>query len=103
MGSSIAPPLPIYSRRNKHSEAHAEKEKGPKQSYTRPEEEKEMLECYEDDDDENLPFTNYLKAIEIPVNFRMPLMDKYNGRGDLSDHINIYKMKLQGQSPAVKC
>ncbi|KAL2465902.1 Retrotrans gag domain-containing protein [Abeliophyllum distichum] len=30
-------------------------------------------------------------------------MDKYNGRGDPSDHINIYKMKLQGQSPVVKC
>ncbi|KAL2526425.1 Uncharacterized protein Adt_11479 [Abeliophyllum distichum] len=62
-----------------------------------------MLECYEDDDDENLPFTNDLKAMEIPANFRMPLMDKYNRRGDPLDHINIYKTKLQGQSPAVKC
>ncbi|KAL2479543.1 hypothetical protein Adt_32509 [Abeliophyllum distichum] len=41
--------------------------------------------------------------MEIPANFRMPLMEKYNGRGNPSDHINIYKTKLQGQSPAVKC
>ncbi|KAL2484846.1 Uncharacterized protein Adt_29602 [Abeliophyllum distichum] len=76
-----------------------------KQSYVRPEKkkEKEKLECYEDDDDENLPFTNYLKAMEIPANFRMPLMEKYNGRRDPSDHINTYKTKLQGQSPIVKC
>ncbi|KAL2498078.1 Uncharacterized protein Adt_23628 [Abeliophyllum distichum] len=66
------------------------------------EEEKKRLECYEDDDDENLPFINDLKAIEIPVNFWMHLMDKYNRRGDPSNHINIYKMKLQGQSPVVK-
>ncbi|KAL2470597.1 Ribonuclease H [Abeliophyllum distichum] len=78
------------------------KKKGMKQSYTRPEEEKEMLDCCEDDDDKNLLFTNYLKAMEIPANFWMPLMDKYNGRGDPSDHINIYKTKLQGQSPAMK-
>ncbi|KAL2480305.1 Retrotrans gag domain-containing protein [Abeliophyllum distichum] len=68
-----------------------------------PYEEKEKLKCYEDDDDENLPFTNDRKAMEIPVSFRMPIMDKYNGRDDPSEHINIYKTKLQGQSSAVKC
>ncbi|KAL2503857.1 Ribonuclease H [Abeliophyllum distichum] len=103
VGSLIAPPLPVHNRRSEHSEAHTEKEKGPKQSYVRPEEEKERLECNEDDDDENFPFTNDLKVMEIPVNFRMPLMDKYKRRGDPSDYINIYKTKLQGQSPAVKC
>ncbi|KAL2466255.1 Retrotrans gag domain-containing protein [Abeliophyllum distichum] len=74
-----------------------------KHSLVRPEEEKERLECYEDDDDDNLLFTNDLKAMEIPVNFQMPIMDKYNERDDSSDHINIYKTKLQGQSSAVKC
>ncbi|KAL2505624.1 Retrotrans gag domain-containing protein [Abeliophyllum distichum] len=94
-----APSLPAHNRRSEHNEAITEKEKGPKKSYVRPEEEKERLECYENDDDENLSFTNDLKAMEIPVNFWMPLLDKYNGRGDPSYHINIYK----GQSPAVKC
>ncbi|KAL2525694.1 Retrotrans gag domain-containing protein [Abeliophyllum distichum] len=103
VGSSIAPPLLAHSRRSEHSEAHTEKGKGPKQSYMRLEKEKERLECYEDDDDENLSFTDDLKDMEIPTNFRMPLMDKYNRKGDLSYHINIYKTKLQGQSPAVKC
>ncbi|KAL2486400.1 hypothetical protein Adt_31156 [Abeliophyllum distichum] len=68
MGSSIAPSLPAHSRRSEHIEARTEKEKGPKQSYTRLEEKKERLEYYEDDDDENLSFTNDLKAMEIPLN-----------------------------------
>ncbi|KAL2491657.1 Integrase catalytic domain-containing protein [Abeliophyllum distichum] len=103
VGSSIAPPLPAYSRRSEHSEARMKRGKGPKQSYLRPKEEKERLECYEGDDNENFLLTNDLKAMEILANFQMRLMDKYNERGDPSDHINIYKMKLQGQSPAVKC
>ncbi|KAL2479829.1 hypothetical protein Adt_32795 [Abeliophyllum distichum] len=103
VGSSISPPLPAHSRHSEHSEAYTEKDKGPKQSYVRHEEEKERLECYEDDDDENLTFTNDLKAKEILVNFWMPLIDKYNEIGDPSDHINIYKTKLQGQSFVVKC
>ncbi|KAL2505890.1 hypothetical protein Adt_21511 [Abeliophyllum distichum] len=105
MGSSIAPLLPAHSKRSEKSKTRTEKEKSPKHSYVRPEEEKERLEYYEDDDndDENLRFTNYLKAMEILVNFRMPLMDKHNRRGDPSNHINIYKTKLQGHSPTVKC
>ncbi|KAL2475604.1 Retrotrans gag domain-containing protein [Abeliophyllum distichum] len=103
MGSSIAPSLPSHSRYSERSEAYTERRNDPKPVHTRPEDEKEMLECYEDDDDENLPLTNYMKAMEVPANFRMPLMDKYNERGDPTDHINIYKTMLQGQSPAVKC
>ncbi|KAL2531769.1 Retrotrans gag domain-containing protein [Abeliophyllum distichum] len=69
-----------------------------------PEGVKERPECYEDDDDENLPFTNELKAIggigELPnAHYRT----NTTGRGDPSNHINIYKTKLQGQSPVVKC
>ncbi|KAL2543173.1 Retrotrans gag domain-containing protein [Abeliophyllum distichum] len=78
-------------------------EKTQKPVHSRPEDEKERLECYEDDDDENLLFTNYMKAMEVPTNFKMPLMDKYNERGDPTDHINIYKTKLQGHFPVVKC
>ncbi|KAL2453586.1 Retrotrans gag domain-containing protein [Abeliophyllum distichum] len=103
VGSSIAPLLPVHSRYSKHSEARTKRRKYPKPVHARPEEEKERLECYEDDDDENLLFTNYMKAMEVPTNFRMPLMDKYNERGDPTDHINIYKTKLQGHFPVVKC
>ncbi|KAL2532925.1 Retrotrans gag domain-containing protein [Abeliophyllum distichum] len=91
------------SRRSEDSETRTEKVKRPKYGPIEPEEVKERPECYEDDDDENLSFTNELKAMEVPVNFRMPIMDKYKETGDPSDHINVYKMKLQGQSPAVKC
>ncbi|KAL2504651.1 Uncharacterized protein Adt_20272 [Abeliophyllum distichum] len=66
VGSSITPPLPAHSTYSEHSEAHSKKERGPKQSYVRPEEEKERLEYYKDDDDENLPFTNDLNVMEIP-------------------------------------
>ncbi|KAL2541449.1 Retrotrans gag domain-containing protein [Abeliophyllum distichum] len=94
---------PAHSRRSDNSEACTEKVKGSKHGPVYPEEGKEKPECYEDNDDEILPFTNELKVMELPTNFRMPIMDKYNGKGDPSDHINIYKTKLQGQSPAVKC
>ncbi|KAL2542468.1 Retrotrans gag domain-containing protein [Abeliophyllum distichum] len=103
MGSSIAPSLPMHCRYSERSKARTKGRKDPKPVHARPEDEKQMLECYEDDDDENLPFTNYMKAMDVPINFRMPLMDKYNERGDPTDHINIYKTKLQGQFSAVKC
>ncbi|KAL2518477.1 Retrotrans gag domain-containing protein [Abeliophyllum distichum] len=103
MGSSIAPSLSMHNRYSERSEACTERRKDLKPIHARPEDEKEMLECYEDDDDENFPFTNYMKAIEVLANFRLPLMDKYNRRGDPTDHINIYKTKLYGQSSTVKC
>ncbi|KAL2506257.1 hypothetical protein Adt_21878 [Abeliophyllum distichum] len=103
MGSSIALSLPVHSRHSEHSEARMQRKKDPRPTHARPEDEKEMLECYEDDDDKNLPFTNYMKAMEVPANFRIPLMDKYNRKGDPTNHINIYKTKLQGQFPAGKC
>ncbi|KAL2481391.1 hypothetical protein Adt_34357 [Abeliophyllum distichum] len=83
---------PVHSRRNENSEARTEKVKRPKLGPAESEEVKERLECYEDDDDddENLPFTNELKAMEVPVNFRMPIMDKYNERDDsLGPHQHI--------------
>ncbi|KAL2504572.1 hypothetical protein Adt_20193 [Abeliophyllum distichum] len=103
MGSFIVPSLPTHSRHSEHSEACTERRKDPKPVHAKPKDEKEMLECYKDDDNENLSFTNYMKAMEVPANFRMSLMDKYNRRGYHMDHINIYKTKLQGHSPTVKC
>ncbi|KAL2466289.1 activating signal cointegrator 1 complex subunit 2-like protein [Abeliophyllum distichum] len=66
------------------------------------EDKKEELECHEDDNNENLPFSNLLKSMELPINFRMPPMEKYNRRGDPTNYINVYKMKLEGSSPVVK-
>ncbi|KAL2498637.1 Uncharacterized protein Adt_24187 [Abeliophyllum distichum] len=62
--SSIAPSQPVHSRRIENSEARTEKVKGSKHGSVEHEEVKERPECYEDDDDENLPFTNELKAME---------------------------------------
>ncbi|KAL2506474.1 Uncharacterized protein Adt_22095 [Abeliophyllum distichum] len=103
MRSSIALSLPAHNRHNECNKACMERRRDPKPVHARPEDDNEMLECYEDDGDENLLFTNYMKAMEVLTNFKMPMMDKYNRRGDPTDHINIYKTKFQGQSPTVKC
>ncbi|KAL2542593.1 activating signal cointegrator 1 complex subunit 2-like protein [Abeliophyllum distichum] len=99
VGSSIAPLLPPHSR---HSEACSKREKDLKLILLRLEDEKERLECHEDDDYENLPFSYIRKAIELSINFRMLPIEKYNRRGDPTDHINVHKM-LQDNSPTVKC
>ncbi|KAL2459969.1 RNase H domain-containing protein [Abeliophyllum distichum] len=44
-----------------------------------------------------------MKAMELPVNFRMPPIEKYNRRRDPTDYINVYKTKLQDSSLTVKC
>ncbi|KAL2470719.1 Retrotrans gag domain-containing protein [Abeliophyllum distichum] len=103
MGSSIAFLLLAHRKYNKHSKASTEGRKDLKLAPARLEDEKERLECHEDDDDENLTFFNFMKAMELSVKFRMPHMEKYNGREDPTDHIIMYKTKLQGNSSAVKC
>ncbi|KAL2518185.1 Retrotrans gag domain-containing protein [Abeliophyllum distichum] len=103
MGSSIAPPLPVHNRCSKRSKAHTEGKKDPNFFPVRLEDDKENLECHEDEDDENLLFSDLLKAVELSINFKMPPMEKYNRRRDPTDHINVYKTKLQDNSPVVKC
>ncbi|KAL2492105.1 Uncharacterized protein Adt_27733 [Abeliophyllum distichum] len=103
VGSSITPPLPTQSRCSEHSEARIEIMKDPKFVPARFEDDKEKLECHEDDDEENLPFFDLLKAMELSINFRMPPMEKYNKREDPTDNINVYKTKLHGNSSVVKC
>ncbi|KAL2466041.1 Retrotrans gag domain-containing protein [Abeliophyllum distichum] len=44
-----------------------------------------------------------MKDNELSIGFKMPPIDKYNGRGDPTDHINVYKMKLQGYNHVIKC
>ncbi|KAL2486525.1 Retrotrans gag domain-containing protein [Abeliophyllum distichum] len=67
------------------------------------EDERPKRSCKLDDDDENLPFFKELKARELSTKFKMPPMEKYNGRGDSTNHTNVYKMRLQGYIPADKC
>ncbi|KAL2532536.1 hypothetical protein Adt_05888 [Abeliophyllum distichum] len=103
MGSSIAPHLPAHSRHSKYREACTEGRKDPKPIPARLEDEKEDLECHENDDNKYLPFSNLLKAMEVSIKFRMPSMEKYNRGGDDSNHINVYKTKLQDSFLTLKC
>ncbi|KAL2474421.1 activating signal cointegrator 1 complex subunit 2-like protein [Abeliophyllum distichum] len=99
----MAPLLAVHSRRSERSEARTEGRKDRKHVLVKLGDVKEKLEFHEDDDDENLLFSNLLKAMELSINFRMSPIEKYNERRDSTDHINVYKTKLQGSSPAVKC
>ncbi|KAL2466331.1 hypothetical protein Adt_42182 [Abeliophyllum distichum] len=82
--------------------------KDPKAMNVRPEDERSEQSCNHDDDDdddvenENFPFSKELKARKLFTGFKMPPMQKYNGRGDPTDHINVYKTRLQGYIPTVK-
>ncbi|KAL2474329.1 Retrotrans gag domain-containing protein [Abeliophyllum distichum] len=87
---------------SEHSEAHPKRERDLKFVNTRFEDEKAEQECDLDDDDENLLFSKELKAKELSVRFKMPSMEKYNEGGDPKDHINVYKIRLQGNILAVK-
>ncbi|KAL2480117.1 Ribonuclease H [Abeliophyllum distichum] len=70
---------------------------------TRLENERLKLECDLDEDDENLSFSKQLKARELSVEFKMPSMEKYKGIDDPTNHINVYKTRLQGYISVVKC
>ncbi|KAL2517892.1 Uncharacterized protein Adt_14139 [Abeliophyllum distichum] len=43
---------------------------------------------------------NYRK---LPIGFKMPHIEKYNGQGDPTNHINMYKTRFQGYISVVKC
>ncbi|KAL2462290.1 Retrotrans gag domain-containing protein [Abeliophyllum distichum] len=90
---------------NEHSEARPEGRRDPKFVNTGFEDKRAELECDldDDDDDENLSFSKKLKAKELSVGFKMPFIEKYNRRGDPTDHINVYKMRLQDNILAVMC
>ncbi|KAL2527229.1 Uncharacterized protein Adt_12283 [Abeliophyllum distichum] len=111
--SSIALPQPMHSRCSEHSKAHPEGGRDPKFANAKFEDEIAGLECDVDDDDENListfraiiqnlSFSKDLKAKELSTRFKMPSIEEYNGKGDPTDHINVYKTKFLGNILAVK-
>ncbi|KAL2471675.1 Retrotrans gag domain-containing protein [Abeliophyllum distichum] len=65
--------------------------------------ERSIRSCDLDDDNEYLKFSKDLKARELFTDFKMPHMKKYSGHDNFTDHINMYKMRLQCYILAVKC
>lgn len=53
------------------------------------------------DDDEYLPFSKEIKEMPISDNFVCPMIEKYNGKGDMTYHLFEYmtKMKLKKGKP----
>ncbi|KAL2512217.1 Uncharacterized protein Adt_17817 [Abeliophyllum distichum] len=124
---SGSPPRNRRERRAREAEARAESDYRPYQppqgTYQQPhhyEEDQQALhpfppavpECpkktrsYEvDDDDENLPFSDGIRNVPIPHEFRVPKITHYIGKGNPLDHVNTYKteMSLRGATPALKC
>ncbi|KAL2497800.1 Gag-pro-like protein [Abeliophyllum distichum] len=58
--------------------------------------------CDLDDDDEILRLSKELNARVLSIDFKMPPIEKYNRCGDPTDHINVYKTRLQGYIPVVR-
>ena len=42
-------------------------------------------------DDENLPFIEPIRAYTMPNKFKMPRVEKYDGRGDLQAHLEAFR------------
>ncbi|KAL2512759.1 Retrotransposon gag domain [Abeliophyllum distichum] len=78
--SSIALPQPAPTRRSEHGESCLGGGRDPTFINTRFKDEKPELECDLDDDDKNLLFSMELKAREVSAWFKMPHIEKYNGR-----------------------
>ncbi|KAL2480053.1 activating signal cointegrator 1 complex subunit 2-like protein [Abeliophyllum distichum] len=102
VGSSIMPPQPAPTKHSEHNESRLGGGRDPKFINTRFEDEKPELQCHLDEDDENLPFFMELKARKVPRLVQNAPMEKYNPRCDPTDHINVYKTKLQGNVPTIK-
>ncbi|KAL2532505.1 Retrotrans gag domain-containing protein [Abeliophyllum distichum] len=102
VGSSTIQPQSLSSPRSEKSEARLERKSDSRAVNVKPKEEKPEWSWDLDDDDENLSFSKKPKARELPNSFKIPHMEKYNGRGDPTYHINVYKTRLQGYISAVK-
>ncbi|KAL2543155.1 hypothetical protein Adt_04133 [Abeliophyllum distichum] len=100
IGSFIAPFQIMHNWRSENSEAHSKGRGDPRFVNAWFKDVIPKLECDLDNDDENLPFSKELKAKKLSVEFKMPSMEKYNGRGDPMDHINVFKTRFQGNIPA---
>ena len=53
----------------------------------------------------NSPFTAPVKSFPLPVKFRMPQVEAYDGSKDPSDHLELFKtlMHLQGVLNKIMC
>ena len=56
-------------------------------------------------DDENLPFTEPVKAYAMPDKFKMPRVEKYDGSGDPQSHLETFieHIVLHGTPDAIVC
>jgi hypothetical protein len=45
-------------------------------------------------EDTYLPFSNRVMAFSMPDKFKMPHVDKYNGSGDLTEHVENFRAHL---------
>ncbi|KAL2491654.1 hypothetical protein Adt_27282 [Abeliophyllum distichum] len=91
--SSVAQLQSLNSRHSEHRNARSEKKRDPKAMIVRFKDERLKRLWDLKDDDENLPFSKELKARELSTRFKMPP----------TDNINVYKTKLYGYIPTVKC
>ncbi|KAL2497740.1 Uncharacterized protein Adt_23290 [Abeliophyllum distichum] len=93
----------MHNRRSEHSEACPKVRKVPQSVNSWLKNQRPELDCDLDADVGNLPFSKVLKAGELSVGFKMPSMEKYNRKGDPTNHINVYMTRFQGNIPTVKC
>jgi hypothetical protein len=56
-------------------------------------------------DDENLPFTEPVRAFNMPEKFKMPRIEKYDGSGDPQSHLKAFRehIVLHGTLDAIAC
>ena len=56
-------------------------------------------------DDENLPFTESVRAYTMLNKFKMPRVEKYDGNGDLQAHLKAFRehIILHGTLDAIAC
>ena len=56
-------------------------------------------------DDENLPFTEPVRAYAMLDKFKMPRVEKYDGSGDPQSHLEAFKehIDLHGTPNAIAC
>ncbi|KAL2475267.1 Retrotrans gag domain-containing protein [Abeliophyllum distichum] len=82
----------LSNRHSEHREARPEKNKDSRAIDVKPKDEKSKR-SYDIEND----------ARELSTRFKMPHMEKYDGKGNPTNHINVYKMRLQGYISTVKC
>ncbi|KAL2527044.1 Protein FAR1-RELATED SEQUENCE [Abeliophyllum distichum] len=78
----MARPQSLSSWCSEPSDDHREKRRDSRAADVKPEDGRSERLCNLDNDDEDFPFSKGLKARELFVGFKMPPMEKCNGRGN---------------------